>query len=61
MKKQKVIYSKETPYTSRLTDCIQEILNDGYLIVSVTPQHIAGTGSFGFGGFLIVFEKEIKE
>jgi len=59
MKKQKVIYSRENPNFDRLTDYIEEVLNDGYLIISVTAQHIAGSGGLGQGGLLIVFEKEI--
>jgi hypothetical protein len=59
-KEQRVIYSKELPYNDKLTDHIEQHLKDGFHIVSVTPQHVSGTGGYWYGGFLIVFEKNIE-
>jgi hypothetical protein len=59
-KEQRVLFSKELPYIDRLTWHIEQHLKDGFHIVSVTPQHVSGTGGHGYGGFLIVFEKTIE-
>jgi hypothetical protein len=60
-KEQKVVYTKETPYNERLTDIINEYLKQGFFIVSVTAQNVAGTGRYIDGGFLIVFERTVLE
>lgn len=52
MKKQKVLVLGNL-YADEMQKKIDPILEDGWHIVSVTPQHVA-TGS---GGYLIVFEK----
>ncbi len=59
MKKQKVLVVGDE-YAHSIQDQIDEILNEGYLIISVTAQHVAtGSPSQRFkGGYLIVFERQ---
>lgn len=57
MKKQKVLVLGNL-YADEMQQKIDPILEDGWYIVSVTPQHVAtGSGSVARGGYLIVFEK----
>jgi hypothetical protein len=56
-KEQRVIYSREIPFTEKLTDHIEKHLKDGFFITSVIPQNVVGTGNRMDGGLLIIFEK----
>ena len=57
MKKQKVLVVGEE-YAWIIQEQIDNILNEGYHIVSVTAQHVSTGSSQGYkGGYLMVFEK----
>jgi hypothetical protein len=58
MKEQKVLVVSDGSYASNIENNIDEILKQGYLIISVTAQHVstASTASIT-GGYIIVFEK----
>jgi hypothetical protein len=57
MTTQKVLIVGEE-YAWIIQDKIDNILNEGYHIVSVTAQHVSTGSSQGYaGGYLIVFEK----
>ena len=57
MKKQKVLVLGNL-YADEMQQKIDPILEDGWHIVSVTPQHVAtASGNITRGGYLIVFEK----
>lgn len=58
MRNQKVLVVGDE-YAHSIQNQIDDILNEGYYIISVTAQHVAtGSPSQRFkGGYLIVFEK----
>lgn len=57
MKNQKVLVVGDE-YAHNIQDKINDILNEGYLIISVTAQHVSTGSNQSFrGGYLIVFEK----
>ena len=60
MKEQKVIVLSGSDYASEMQVRINEMINEGWFVVSVTAQHVA-TGSSqsspARGGYLIVLEK----
>ena len=57
MKNQKVLVVGDE-HAYYLQNKIDDILNEGYLIVSVTAQHVStGSTQVCKGGYLIVFEK----
>jgi len=59
MKEQKVLVTGDE-YASTVQSKVNEILEEGWLIVSVTAQHIAtGSSSYLRGGYLIVFERTV--
>jgi hypothetical protein len=46
-------------YAHNIQYKIDDILNEGWLIVSVTAQHVSTGSSQGYkGGYLIVFERQ---
>jgi hypothetical protein len=57
MKKQKVLVLVNE-YASDSQKQIDNILNEGWFIVSVTAQHVSNGSSQTKGGYLIVFEKQ---
>ena len=57
MKNQKVLVVGDE-YAHSIQNQINEILNEGYHIISVTAQHVStGSSQCHKGGYLIVFEK----
>ena len=57
LKKQKVLVL-QNEYLYNIQPKIDEILEEGYFIVSVTAQHVSvGSTNHLYGGYLIVFEK----
>ena len=60
MKTQKVLVVSDA-YAWTIQDKIDNILNEGWLIVSVTAQHVSTNRAERnlLGGYLIVFEKII--
>lgn len=57
MKKQKVLVLGNL-YADEMQKKIDDVLEDGWYIVSVNTQHIASTsGITTRGGYLLVFEK----
>jgi hypothetical protein len=57
MKTQKVLVVGDE-YAHNIQSKIDDILNEDWLIVSVTAQHVSTGSSQGYkGGYLIVFEK----
>ena len=56
--KQKVLVLSGDDYTYQMQEQIDSALDKGWLIVSVTAQHVStGAGHAALGGYLIVFEK----
>ena len=61
LKEQKVLVTPDDESYKDVQDKIDKILEDGWLIVSVTARHISpGGGSHLRGGYLIVFERTIS-
>ena len=58
MKEQKVIVISGDTYDSDKQREINNQLESGWSIVSVTAQHVAGTNGTIYGGYLIVFERD---
>jgi hypothetical protein len=57
MKTQKVLVVGDE-YAHNIQYKIDDILNEDWLIVSVTAQHVSTGSSQGYkGGYLIIFEK----
>jgi hypothetical protein len=57
MKTQKVLVVGDE-YAHSIQNQINDILNEGYHIISVTAQHVStGSSQCHKGGYLIVFEK----
>jgi len=60
MKEQKVLVIGDE-YPSMVQSKVNEMLEEGWLIVSVTAQHVAtGSSMNARGGYLIVFERTVK-
>jgi len=60
LKEQKVLVTGDE-YESMVQIKVDEMLKEGWLIVSVTAQHISTGGSSHLrGGYLIVFERTIS-
>lgn len=62
MKEQKVYVTANDEYASDIEKTINNSLEDGWQIVSVTAQHIStnvNATSTTRGGYLIVFERKI--
>ena len=59
MKEQKVIVLSGSDYASEMQVRINEMINEGWFVVSVTAQHVAtgSSQSSARGGYLIVLEK----
>ena len=59
MKEQKVIVLSGSDYASEMQVRINEMIDEGWFVVSVTAQHVAGSSqtSPARGGYLIVLEK----
>jgi hypothetical protein len=58
MKEQKVLVTGDD-YASLVQSKVNEILEEGWLIVSVTAQHIAMGSSMARGGYFILFERTV--
>jgi hypothetical protein len=59
MKEQKVLVTGDD-YASTVQSKVNEILEEGWLIVSVTAQHIAtGSSMNARGGYFILFERTV--
>jgi hypothetical protein len=60
MKEQKVLVTGNES-ASIVQEEVNNLLEEGWFIVSVTAQHIAMGGTYPIrGGYLIVFERTIK-
>jgi hypothetical protein len=59
MKKQKVLVTGDD-YSITVQENVNKMLEQGWLIVSVTAQYVAtSSSSYLRGGYLIVFEKTV--
>jgi hypothetical protein len=58
MKEQRVLVTGNE-YASEVQDKVDAIMAEGWLVVSVTAQHVASSSSQTVrGGYFIVFERE---
>jgi hypothetical protein len=59
MKEQKVLVTGDE-YASTIQSKVNEILKEGWLVVSVIAQHVAtGSSMYARGGYFIVFERTV--
>lgn len=59
MKEQKVLVTGDE-YASTVQDDVDKLLKEGWMVISVTAQHIAAGSAFPVrGGYFIVFERTI--
>jgi len=56
MKEQKVLVVADEP-PNLIQRRVEEILQDGWMITSVSAQHVAGSSVQIRGGYFIVFER----
>ena len=62
MKQQLVVVLSGSDYASDMEKEVNKCLEKGWLVVSVTAQHVAtGSSQTARGGYFIVFERDIAD